>query len=45
MSKKRKVGRPALYNEPVVRKTFVIPTSKVDQVKAMVKAFLKSCEV
>jgi hypothetical protein len=41
---KRGVGRPALYNEPTIRKTFVIPKSKADQVKAMIKAFLKSCE-
>ena len=41
---KRKAGRPALYNEPTIRKTFVIPKSKADQVYAMVRAFLKSCE-
>jgi hypothetical protein len=45
MTKKRSVGRPALYNEPTIRKTFVIPESKAEQVKSMIKAFLKSCEV
>lgn len=43
--KKRGRGRPMLYNEPTKKKTFVIPISKQEQVEAMVKAFLKSCEL
>ncbi len=43
--KKRGRGRPALYGEPTKKKTFVIPLSKETQVEAMIKAFLKSCEI
>lgn len=43
--KKRGRGRPALYGEPTKKKTFVIPLSKETQTEAMIKAFLKSCEI
>jgi len=43
--KKKGRGRPALYGEPTKKKTFVLPISKESQVEAMVKAFLKSCEI
>jgi len=43
-SKKRR-GRPNLYDEPTMKKTFVLPISKMKQVNDMIKAFCKSCEI
>ena len=43
--KKKGRGRPSLYGEETIKKTFVVPKSKFNQVTEMVKAFCKSCEV
>lgn len=41
----RGVGRPALYGEPTVKKTYAIPKSRVLAVTRLIKEYLKDFEI
>lgn len=44
IKKNDKAGRPALYNEKTKVLSFVVPESKYESIKLIVRAMLKSYE-